>query len=304
MSIYGGMKIQAIEDSKDNYYKDLIKEKEMNKFKVGEKVIIKKVGECYSTYNSFAEKLNATKYVNDNNPTPNLEGKVMGFTLHEDGNPIVYLVDTGEYEYLIGEGGLIIKESKENQFKVGEKIRCIENSSLLKQNGIYTVTELVPGDPAGIRIKEYCDSGFFYEYRFESVKNDYKVIKSFTIKDILEQSPCNSKGEVWDLMKEFEDRNLSPNLLIHSWEFFSSFTTLLEYKDWFIEKGFLEKIKKPFKSFNLKISSKEELESLWCMLNVPTTFVEKANTGEYEYSDDCGNKLWNQIDEEMWRVKE
>lgn len=61
-----------------------------------------------------------------------------------------------------------------NKFKIGDRVRYIEPdytaSDGLKMvyGDIYTVSALLPYD--GIRLKEFAQSCWWYEYRFESAK--------------------------------------------------------------------------------------------------------------------------------------
>ena len=59
----------------------------------------------------------------------------------------------------------------ENKFKVGDKVRCIEDYVYgLNKGDVYTVLRLKEGGRPGIHLSEVSPDGFYYESRFEPVK--------------------------------------------------------------------------------------------------------------------------------------
>jgi len=79
--------------------------------------------------------------------------------------------------------------------------------------------------------------------------------------------------------------------------------------DWLIEKGFIEKIKEEFEPFDLtfRIDSKEELETLWNVLNVSISAVEQSMKKDgrpyKQYNTDIHDKFFEQVDEELKKLK-
>ena len=101
----------------------------------------------------------------------------------------------------------------------------------------------------------------------ESKSNPYKILKPFTLKDIMDAKPCNSDGELWDLCNEFKERGLDYNYKVASWTDFKSFRVMMDYKDWMEEKGFIEKVKE---EIVLKVGMKfKHLDGdLWKVISV------------------------------------
>ncbi len=174
----------------------------------------------------------------------------------------------------------IKKEEQKMSFKKDDKVRYIGEDWLgLKQGKIYTVDYLNFDDT--IQLEGIV--GDLHPETFELVKNDiqdsYKILKSFTLQDIIDAKPCNVHGELWKLMDEFRDRNLRYDYTIDSWNKFKSFKITTEYKSWFIEKGFIEKCKPEFKPFDLNI----KIESFDMLLELKN----KLNLDHDEYEELC-----------------
>lgn len=111
-----------------------------------------------------------------------------------------------------------------------------------------------------------------YQRRFtlkEKFVNKYIVVKSFTLKDILDYNPCNTEynklvQEVFERGFTFKDifKGETHEFTEDNWR---SYETLKENEDWLIDHGFLKKAEKSFKPFtlNLKIETKDDLLNLY-----------------------------------------
>lgn len=108
----------------------------------------------------------------------------------------------------------------------------------------------------------------------------YEVVGPFCFKNILDKTPCKEEKEKAEL-ELFRAGHVKIDWF-SEWEDIKDFDCVKRNIDWLVEKGFIRKIKQEFKPFTLElpVNSREELESLWCRLNM---CIRSGKNGE-----ECG----------------
>ncbi len=295
-------------------FKDLIQED--NKFNKGDEVKIINKGENFSTYEEMAQELSATKW-EYNKSIKSLTGKIIDFAKHEHQDDIVYLVDCGDREYLIGEDGLklrddvipqdFIKHWKENDVaikfsKERDKENFCKQFDSIRAYSVGEVSCCVAWDRGKWQncSESYYKRSGYTIINFEDIKENkimsYNVVRSFTFKDILDTSPCNSNNEVQDLMEEMLEQKWNYNKHWTFWDEIKTFKTLVAHKQYLIDNNWLEVVepKKVFKPFNLKIETEKDLKSI-------TTALLVFDADEVEMDWDMVETDWDIHDcENMW----
>lgn len=142
----------------------------------------------------------------------------------------------------------------------------------------------------------------------EENKMDYKVVKTFTLKDILEKDPCSEEFDnlVDELIEQdgYNFRAICKGNIHFNENNWKEYETFQNNLDWLEENGFIEKVK-TFEPFDLKfrIENREELETLWCRMNVPVSDARSGEDGRYKVHSESAIKQWEIVDKEMYRIK-
>ncbi len=189
-------------------------------------------------------------------------------------------------------------------FKIGDEVEVVgtndyQDYNKLKQGDTFIIMEF---DNTEDYLRDSVDGWGVHRNSCRLMpKGEYKVIKPFTLQDIMNAKPCNSNNEVWDLCEEFRDRDLSYSYKIESWTGFKSFKVMMKYKEWFVKEGFIEKVK-VFEPFDLtfRIESLSDLETLWCHTGVSKNDADNCGK-DYNVSSNSNTSLkyWRQVNREL-----
>lgn len=148
----------------------------------------------------------------------------------------------------------------------------------------------------------------------ENNRMDYKVVKTFTLKDILEKDPCSEEFDnlVDELIEQdgYNFRAICKGNIHFNENNWKEYDTFQNNLDWLEEKGFIEKVK-TFEPFDLtfRIESKEELGEIYHVLNCPYNKLKEYLDEFPEYKKYPNNeikrgKLFEIVQKEMYRIKD
>lgn len=195
----------------------------------------------------------------------------------------------------------LIKEGKEEvveEFKVGDRVVVSgkEDGTVFSKDEGHIIK--VYSDSVAVEFlsssSEYhdCSGSGKANHCFDVTKNlltlinekqaPYKILKPFTLKDIFDAKPCNTSGELWELCNEFKEKGFNYEYKIDSWDKFKQFKVMMEYRGWFIEVGFIEKVKERPLTYGDTFNNGE-----YRLFQVDSYQYKLFKTGEYNrFTDD------------------
>jgi len=133
----------------------------------------------------------------------------------------------------------------------------------------------------------------------------YKVIKPFTLKDIIEKKPC--MDEFNKLAEELNDSGQGVEFKFDT-KHLDVYTTLHNNLDWLEDNDFIEG-ENTFEPFDLtfNIKSADELRALYCNLNVSEYHIRMDNKYSKYFTEAIFNytqDFWRKVNKEMYRIEE
>ena len=246
-----------------------------------DKLKLEDIAICIKTiedYKQFVEYLwdNNTTFPKSSKIVKGIDEKVVSFL--EGKEPVyLYFIDNwfirGQIEWPDGfshvstKRGFTIIDFKDciflNKFNIGDTVKVIEaqdgakgaeglEGTLVEKNASKNRAGLLSEDKSDyfVKVGQWVWSiGEKDKVVLELIKtkedkpmNTYKIIKDITLENIIKSKPCNSDGELWELMLEFRNRDLDYKYKVKDYKDFCSFKVMKKYKSWFLEKKFLERV--------------------------------------------------------------